>query len=157
MSQQRKGLRRLMSGRRAAIAVLGILTLVLIVAAACGDDDTPTPVPSTSTPVPATSTPLPPGVTPPPATSTPVPPPPTPTEEVMEDKDPIKIGSIHDLTGPAQDYGTVFFRSIDLAAEEINAAGGIDGHLIDLIVEDGKCNASGRLNCLHQAGRGRQG
>ncbi|MFQ5874647.1 MAG: hypothetical protein ACE5JL_12730, partial [Dehalococcoidia bacterium] len=81
--------------KRTVIGVLSILMVVLLVAAACGEEATPTPRPATATPVPptptpvpatatpipgATATPVPPTATPPPgATATPVPPTPTPT------------------------------------------------------------------------------
>ena len=42
--------------RRAIIGALGLLLVVLVVAAACGEDATPTPVPATATPVPPTAT-----------------------------------------------------------------------------------------------------
>lgn len=50
--------------------------------------------------------------------------------------DPIKIGIIADLTGPFTTYGTSLSRSAELAISEINAAGGIDGRQIEVIVED---------------------
>ena len=82
-----KILRKAATKRRTILGVFSILMVVMLVAAACGEDATPTPLPATATavpptatpaptadtPVPATSTPLPPGVTPPPATATPVP------------------------------------------------------------------------------------
>ena len=65
-----KGVRR----RRIVIGMFSILMIVLLVAAACGEEATPTPVPATSTPVPPTATPAPAGETPVPATATPLPP-----------------------------------------------------------------------------------
>lgn len=50
--------------------------------------------------------------------------------------DPIKIGIIADLTGPFTTYGTSLSRSAQLAINEINEAGGIDGRQIEVIVED---------------------
>lgn len=52
------------------------------------------------------------------------------------DADPVRIGVIADLTGPFTVYGTSLARSAELAVAEINAAGGIDGRPIELIVED---------------------
>jgi ABC-type branched-subunit amino acid transport system substrate-binding protein len=51
-------------------------------------------------------------------------------------EEPIKIGIIADLTGPFTTYGTSLQRSAELAVSEINAAGGIDGRQIQVIVED---------------------
>ncbi len=50
--------------------------------------------------------------------------------------DPIKIGIIADLTGGFTTYGTSLARSAELAVDEINAAGGIDGRQVEVIVED---------------------
>ena len=50
--------------------------------------------------------------------------------------EPIKIGIIADLTGPFTIYGTSLAHSAQLAADEINAAGGIAGRQIEVIVED---------------------
>jgi ABC-type branched-subunit amino acid transport system substrate-binding protein len=50
--------------------------------------------------------------------------------------DPIKIGIIADLTGPFTTYGTSLSRSAQLAINEINEDGGIDGRQIEVIVED---------------------
>lgn len=49
---------------------------------------------------------------------------------------PVRIGVIADLTGPFTVYGTSLARSAELAVAEINAAGGIDGRPVELIVED---------------------
>jgi ABC-type branched-subunit amino acid transport system substrate-binding protein len=53
-------------------------------------------------------------------------------------KDTIKIGAVMDLTGSLAGIGTPIRDGIVLAVEQINAAGGIDGRDIELIVEDGK-------------------
>jgi ABC-type branched-subunit amino acid transport system substrate-binding protein len=50
--------------------------------------------------------------------------------------EPIKIGVVADLTGPFTLYGTSLARSAELAVDEINAAGGIMGRPVELIVED---------------------
>lgn len=50
--------------------------------------------------------------------------------------EPIKIGIVADLTGGFTTYGTSLARSAELAINEINAAGGIDGREIEIIVED---------------------
>jgi len=50
--------------------------------------------------------------------------------------DPIKIGIIADLTGPFTTYGTSLSRSAQLAINEVNEAGGIDGRQVEVIVED---------------------
>jgi branched-chain amino acid transport system substrate-binding protein len=123
--------RRNLGGPKRPIAWLGgigiliLLSVTLIVAVACGDDGTPTPAPSTPTPG-QQATPEP---TPTPA--------PTPTPE--EEKKPFKIGLLQTLTGPAESYGTAFTNSYQMAADEINAVGGVLGHQIQLLREDSKC------------------
>lgn len=52
---------------------------------------------------------------------------------------PLKIGAVLPLTGNGAAYGTPIQKAANLAVEEINAAGGIDGNPIELIWEDGKC------------------
>lgn len=48
----------------------------------------------------------------------------------------IRIGVAEALTGNAAQYGVPIRRGLELAAGEINAAGGIHGSKIDLVVED---------------------
>ena len=45
------------------------------------------------------------------------------------------------LTGPGETYGNVAVRAKQMAVDEINAAGGIDGRMLELIVEDSQCSA----------------
>lgn len=54
----------------------------------------------------------------------------------------IKIGFIGPLTGDAAAYGVDTSHGAQLAVDEINAAGGINGKMIELIVEDGRCNGA---------------
>jgi len=51
-------------------------------------------------------------------------------------KDPYKIGFTGPLTGPAAYMGDVNKKTVLMIAEQINAAGGIDGHPIEIIVYD---------------------
>ena len=51
----------------------------------------------------------------------------------------IKVGVILPLSGDAASYGEPWRNVFDLATEEINNAGGIDGKKLVLVVEDGKC------------------
>ena len=57
------------------------------------------------------------------------------------DADPFRIGVMESLTGPGETYGTVATQAKQMAADEINAAGGIDGRMLELIVEDSQCSA----------------
>jgi branched-chain amino acid transport system substrate-binding protein len=52
--------------------------------------------------------------------------------------EPYRIGIILPMTGPTADYGVDFNRGALLAEEEINAAGGIKGRPIKLVLGDSK-------------------
>ena len=56
---------------------------------------------------------------------------------------PIKIGLSSPMTGEAASYGEGFSAGAELAVREINEAGGINGSLIELIIEDDQCSAKG--------------
>jgi len=58
----------------------------------------------------------------------------------VEDKEPIKLGFIGPLTGGAAVVGIGEKNAVDIAIEEINNVGGIDGRPLQVIFEDGKCN-----------------
>ena len=58
-----------------------------------------------------------------------------------ENDRPFRIGVMESLTGTGETYGTVAVQSKQMAADEINAAGGINGRMLELVVEDSKCNA----------------
>lgn len=55
---------------------------------------------------------------------------------------PIPIGFIGPLTGDAAVYGEPGRKVVALAIDEINSTGGVNGRLLELITEDGKCNGS---------------
>src|SRR5215813_284300 len=50
----------------------------------------------------------------------------------------IKIGAFLSLTGATSAYGVSAANAITMAKDEANAAGGIDGTLIDVEIEDDK-------------------
>ena len=52
----------------------------------------------------------------------------------------IKVGSIGPLSGAVAVYGVECKNGIDLAVEEINAAGGVNGQLLQIIAEDDEGN-----------------
>ncbi len=64
--------------------------------------------------------------------------------------DPFRIGVMESLTGPGQTYGTVAVQSKEMAVEEINAAGGINGRMLELIVEDSKCAAQDSITAYRK-------
>jgi ABC-type branched-subunit amino acid transport system substrate-binding protein len=56
-----------------------------------------------------------------------------------KDQEPITIGAIIPLTGPASQH-TVIVDAMHLAAGEVNRAGGINGRKLKLVVADSKSN-----------------
>ena len=50
--------------------------------------------------------------------------------------DTLKIGAPQPMTGPDAPFGAKFKKAYDLAVEEINAAGGVNGKKIEVIIED---------------------
>ena len=73
---------------------------------------------------------------------------PTGTSEAMGG--PFRIGVMESLTGPGETYGTVSNQAKQMAAEEINAAGGVNGRMIELVVEDSKCNAQDAITAYNK-------
>ncbi len=60
------------------------------------------------------------------------------------------IGVMESVTGPGETYGTVAVQAKQMAADEINAAGGINGRMLKLIVEDEKCNAQDSITAYRK-------
>ena len=54
---------------------------------------------------------------------------------------PIKIGFIGPLTGDAANIGQQSQAAVQIATDEINKAGGINGRQVNVVYEDGKCGA----------------
>ncbi len=89
------------------IVILGLLTVVVTVAMACG------------------------------------------TDEEGEDS-PFRIGVMESLTGAGETYGSVAVQAKTMAMDEINAAGGIDGRRLELVIEDSKCSAQDAINAYNK-------
>lgn len=58
------------------------------------------------------------------------------------DTGPIKIGFIGPLTGDAAGLGTFSRSAVELAIDEVNKDGGVNGRQLQVIYEDGQCLAS---------------
>lgn len=73
-------------------------------------------------------------------------------EEEMEEaaKPPFRIGVMESLTGPGETYGNVSVQAKQMAVDEINAAGGINGRMIELIIEDSKCSAQDAITAYNK-------
>ena len=64
--------------------------------------------------------------------------------------DPFTIGVMESVTGPGETYGRVAVQAKELAVDEINEAGGINGRMLELIVEDSKCNAQDSITAYNK-------
>lgn len=60
----------------------------------------------------------------------------------VDETGPLKVGVVLPLTGDAAVYGEPLLRVAQIAAEEINASGGVNGRMLEFILEDGKCNGT---------------
>jgi branched-chain amino acid transport system substrate-binding protein len=69
---------------------------------------------------------------------------------VPKEKEPIKIGHIAPLTGSVSMYGEWEKDGIELAIEEINAKGGINGKKIIVIHEDSKAEPATGVTALNK-------
>lgn len=63
---------------------------------------------------------------------------------------PIKIGFIAPLSGDAAVYGEPGRNVVALAVAEINNEGGVNGRLLEVIYEDGKCNGKDATNAAQK-------
>ena len=75
---------------------------------------------------------------------------PTPTMTPTPTPEPYRIGVMESVTGPGETYGNVAVQAKQMAVDEINAAGGINGRMIELIVEDEKCNAQDAITAYRK-------
>ena len=58
-----------------------------------------------------------------------------------DDEGPFRIGVMESVTGAGETYGVMAVQAKQMAVDEINEAGGINGRMLEIIVEDEKCNA----------------
>lgn len=64
--------------------------------------------------------------------------------------EPIKIGAIYQLTGSGAQWGEQAIQGINIAVEEVNSRGGVNGRLIEVIYEDSESIAKGGVNAMHK-------
>lgn len=64
--------------------------------------------------------------------------------------DTIKIGALGPLTGEVASYGTATINGVNLAIEEINANGGIDGKQIEIVQYDTKGDKTETINIYNR-------
>jgi len=68
----------------------------------------------------------------------------------QKEAETIKIGSILILTGEGAAWGNAARNGIDLAVEEINAAGGINGKPLEVVHEDDQSDAKKAISAFHK-------
>jgi len=62
----------------------------------------------------------------------------------------IRLGAILPQTGPVAQAGEFVQHGIDLALEEINSEGGVDGKPLEIIFEDSQCNPKQAVSSFHK-------
>ncbi len=72
------------------------------------------------------------------------------SDQEGDGEEPFRVGVMESVTGPGETYGTVSVQAKQMAVDEINAAGGINGRPLELVVEDEKCNAQDAITAYHK-------
>ncbi|MBW2999881.1 ABC transporter substrate-binding protein [Candidatus Woesearchaeota archaeon] len=65
----------------------------------------------------------------------------SPTGQITNKKETIEVGFITGLTGGTISFGVPAANAAQIAVDEINEAGGINGKKLKLLFEDGECNS----------------
>ena len=74
----------------------------------------------------------------------------------IAESEPIQVGYLPALTGPSSATGIGINRGIQLAVQELNAAGGIDGRQIELITRDTQSDPTKAVNGAAELTRGQK-
>ena len=61
-----------------------------------------------------------------------------------------RVGVMESLTGLGETYGSVAHHAKQMAMDEINEAGGVNGKKLELVVEDSKCNAQDAITAYNK-------
>lgn len=64
--------------------------------------------------------------------------------------DVYKIGGMGPLTGDAASYGNSVKQGAEIAINEINAAGGVNGHNLELVFEDDECDEEKAISAYNK-------
>jgi branched-chain amino acid transport system substrate-binding protein len=64
--------------------------------------------------------------------------------------DPYKIGVTYPLSGPQGAWGQILVPAIEIAVANVNAANGVNGHPLALVVEDSKGNPEGAISAMRK-------
>jgi branched-chain amino acid transport system substrate-binding protein len=71
-------------------------------------------------------------------------------------KEPIRVGYLPALTGPSSSTGIGINRGVQLAVDEINKAGGVDGRPLEMIVRDTQSDPTKAVNGAAELTRGQK-
>ena len=71
-------------------------------------------------------------------------------QEEATAKEPIKVGAILAVTGGASWLGAPEAKTLEMLVETTNAAGGIDGHQVELIIKDSQASAEKAISFTKQ-------
>ncbi|HEY5574194.1 MAG TPA: ABC transporter substrate-binding protein, partial [Anaerolineales bacterium] len=120
--------------RKIALRIFPVLLVFTMILAACGAPaatEAPAPTEEAATEPAAPTEPA--AATEPPAATEPAAATEPPT---VEPSGPIKIGQLSDLTSTFTPWGLNVRDGMALAAQEINDAGGVNGRMIEIVVQD---------------------
>ena len=70
--------------------------------------------------------------------------------EAQKEKEPIKIGAIFSVTGPASFLGAPESKTAQMLVDEVNAKGGIDGRKLELLIKDSGANPEKAISFTKQ-------
>lgn len=118
---------------------IAVVASIALVAASCGDsDDGDEPAAETTTSAAAASdtTEAPAETTEAPAETTEA-----PADDQAADGEPVRIGVLTSITGNFAPWGIQVRDGMQLAVDEINAEGGVDGRMLELVVGDDQTSA----------------
>jgi branched-chain amino acid transport system substrate-binding protein len=120
--------------RKIALRIFPVLLVFTMILAACGAPAaTEAPAPTEEAATEPTAATEPAAATEPPAATEPA----AATEPpAVEPSGPIKIGQLSDLTSTFTPWGLNVRDGMALAAQEINDAGGVNGRMIEIVVQD---------------------
>lgn len=72
------------------------------------------------------------------------------SNQTKSNNETIKIGFIGPMSGDAASYGEIISRGAQIAAQDINSSGGINGKKIEIVIADSKCNGPGAVTALQR-------
>ncbi|HEX2154896.1 MAG TPA: ABC transporter substrate-binding protein [Acidimicrobiia bacterium] len=133
--------------QRSRTGLLGILLTVALVVAACGDDAAPDTTTGGADDTTAETTATTPDDT---AATTPDTTAGTDTTPAPSDGEPIRIGALTSLTETFTPWGVHVRDGMQLAVDEINAQGGVDGRMLELVLADDQSNPEAGVEALER-------